>query len=232
MPGSMLIFGGPKEQRENKILEIIKKTATKNIDLKKIWDHPDIRVIEVAEGKKSIGIDLIKSGNRFLQEKPFSLKSKFLVVLDAEKMTTEAQNAFLKTLEEPPSYATIILCAKTQNSLLETVLSRCRKISMEKAKKPTAEVETKSDINLLLKMPLGKRLMWAEETSKEEKETIVQILEDCVEQERAVMKSRDGDLELQRAGENIKKMVEIKENLENTNINTRLALEVLVLGLD
>ncbi|MGO0943209.1 DNA polymerase III subunit, partial [Clostridioides difficile] len=50
---------------------------------------------------------------------------KIYIINNAEKMTVEAQNALLKTLEEPPNYAIIILVTNNKESLLETIKSRC-----------------------------------------------------------------------------------------------------------
>ncbi|MDR1773778.1 MAG: DNA polymerase III subunit delta' [Clostridioides sp.] len=53
---------------------------------------------------------------------------KIYIINDAQKMTHQAQNALLKTLEEPPSYAVIILISNNKNALLETIVSRCDSI--------------------------------------------------------------------------------------------------------
>ena len=60
-----------------------------------------------------------------LQIKPYSSPHKIYLIPDAEKLTVQAQNALLKTLEEPPEYAVIILIANGLVSFLPTVLSRC-----------------------------------------------------------------------------------------------------------
>ena len=67
-----------------------------------------------------------QSGNQpDLQIKPYSNARKIYIIPDAEKLTLQAQNALLKTLEEPPEYAVIILIANGVVSFLPTILSRC-----------------------------------------------------------------------------------------------------------
>lgn len=87
-------------------------------------NHPDI--IRVTHEKVSIGIDDIRiQVNNDIQIKPYSSPYKIYIIDEAEKLTEQAQNALLKTIEEPPSYAVIMLLTNNINSLLQTILSRC-----------------------------------------------------------------------------------------------------------
>ena len=91
-------------------------------------EHPDIIVIAPEEGKArpSISVKAIRetiAAGAFT--KPYKGPFKIYIVDRAEKMTEEAQNALLKILEEPPSYIVIMLLATDEESLLETVRSRC-----------------------------------------------------------------------------------------------------------
>lgn len=67
--------------------------------------------------------------------KPYSNSHKVYIVKDAELMNNAAQNAILKTIEEPPEYAIIILLTTNISALLQTVLSRCVKLDMQPLKK-------------------------------------------------------------------------------------------------
>ena len=69
--------------------------------------------------------------NKF-EQKPINGERKVYILNDAEKMTQEAQNCLLKTLEEPPAYAVIILITSNEAALLLTIKSRCLKIPFEK----------------------------------------------------------------------------------------------------
>ncbi|MDR1615848.1 MAG: hypothetical protein LBR98_02400 [Syntrophomonadaceae bacterium] len=87
-------------------------------------NHPDLLVIERDEGKTRLGKDKItKDLEPWLALKPYSSKRRFIIIRDAHLMTLEAANALLKTLEEPPDYAVIILIVDN-NYALETILSR------------------------------------------------------------------------------------------------------------
>lgn len=86
-------------------------------------NHPDI--IWVTHEKASIGVDDIRNQlNGDIQIKPYSSRYKIYIINSADKLTEAAQNALLKTMEEPPEYAIIILLVNNINRLLSTILSR------------------------------------------------------------------------------------------------------------
>lgn len=64
-------------------------------------------------------------------EKPIISNKKVYIINDAQKMTKEAQNCLLKTLEEPPEFITIILICSNESMLLNTIKSRCTKITFQ-----------------------------------------------------------------------------------------------------
>jgi len=227
MNGSILIFGGNKNQREEKILEIVNQEANKTFEkIKDLNGKADIKIIEKQEDEKSISIAQTREGIRFMDERPFSYTKKFLIILDSEKLTTQAQNSLLKTLEEPPSFALILLSSKTQNSLLETIVSRCRMVPIKKTW-GLIDVESANSFSKILKMNLGKRLEWAGEFAKEEKETVLELLECWVDEARDLMIKDPKD---ENSLRNIKRIMEIKKDLEDSNVNQRLSLEALVIS--
>ena len=65
-------------------------------------------------------------------EKPIGGSKKIYIIRDADKMTKESQNCLLKTLEEPPEYVVMILLVQNEGQILNTVKSRCLRISFEK----------------------------------------------------------------------------------------------------
>ena len=94
-------------------------------------NQPDIIYVS-HEKPNSIGVDDIRAQvNNDVAIKPYSSKYKVYIINEAEKMTPQAQNAILKTLEEPPSYAVIILLVSNINTLLPTILSRCVVLNMK-----------------------------------------------------------------------------------------------------
>ena len=103
-------------------------------------NNPDIFYVKATK-TKSISVDDIREQIvEKVKIKPYSYDKKIFIVDLADTMTVQAQNALLKTLEEPPSYVTIILIAENMESFLPTILSRCvvmkfRPLSVEIVKK-------------------------------------------------------------------------------------------------
>ena len=94
-------------------------------------NNPDIIWI-THEKTGSIGVDDIRNqliGD--MQIKPYSSRFKIYIVDEAEKLTVQAQNALLKTIEEPPAYGIIILLTTNADIFLQTILSRCVKLDFK-----------------------------------------------------------------------------------------------------
>lgn len=109
--------------------------------------HPDVYVVmpesedarllstwtsrEVAKASDEIKIDQIRQAQDRISLKPFEGRKNILIVDGAETLNAAAQNAFLKTLEEPPGDALIILVTSMSQSLLPTIRSRCQEIRFQ-----------------------------------------------------------------------------------------------------
>lgn len=111
-------------------------------------NNPDIIYPKPAK-TKTLGVDdireqVIKPSNI----KPYMFKYKVFIIDDADKMTVEAQNAFLKTLEEPSGFSVFILLAEDTDNFLQTILSRCVLLR-------TTPVETEKIKNILLSRGVG-----------------------------------------------------------------------------
>ena len=92
--------------------------------LKLLTENPlSIRIL--GEEKPST-IEEIREASAWLFTKPSSGKGKGLIIDNADEMRSEAANALLKTLEEPPDYGFIVLIAKNEEAVLPTLRSRCR----------------------------------------------------------------------------------------------------------
>lgn len=94
-------------------------------------NHPDFMQINSEDGK-SIKINQIRLLQEKISEKPIISNKKVYIINSSDLMTVEAQNCLLKTLEEPPEYAVIILVLSNENKLLSTIKSRCTKIAFQK----------------------------------------------------------------------------------------------------
>ncbi len=94
-------------------------------------NQPDIIKV-VHEKANTISVDDIRGQiGGDVAIKPYSSPYKIYIMNEAEKMTPQAQNALLKTLEEPPEYVVILLLTSNVNSLLPTILSRCVVLNMK-----------------------------------------------------------------------------------------------------
>jgi DNA polymerase III subunit delta' len=93
-------------------------------------NHPDIHVIDLEENTiKRQDIDEIQEN---IYVKPYESEKKIYIIKDAHKLTVQAANTFLKTLEEPPSDTVIILLTINAHLLIPTIVSRCQLIKAEK----------------------------------------------------------------------------------------------------
>lgn len=98
-------------------------------------NQPDIIWVK-HEKPASIGVDDIREqvvGD--MQIKPYSSRYKIYIIDEAEKLTVQAQNALLKTIEEPPAYGIIIFITTNADIFLQTILSRCVRLDF----KPVAD---------------------------------------------------------------------------------------------
>lgn len=112
-------------------------------------NHPDL-IYVTHEKPGSIGVDDIREQiNDTIMVRPYSSYYKIYIVDEAEKMTQQAQNALLKTIEEPPSYAIIILLTTNQDAFLPTILSRCVQLKL----KPLRDFVVKSYLEGHLHVP-------------------------------------------------------------------------------
>ncbi len=164
-----LIVGGNKEKRWQYALKIAKKALGETSPLA----HPDFLLIE---GLNSISISQVRDLEKKLALKPYVASLKIALIHEAEKLTLPAQNALLKTLEEPPANSLIVLTAPQASFLLPTVVSRCQIIRL----KTEGEIQLgKKEITNILKFGVGERLKIASlysESKTQAKEFCEQLL--------------------------------------------------------
>lgn len=91
-------------------------------------NHPDFLTIAPIEGERSIKINDILAMQDMIHFEPIDAKRKVVLIAEAETMTAQAQNSLLKTLEEAPPYALLVLIAAKPGLLAPTLLSRCQKV--------------------------------------------------------------------------------------------------------
>lgn len=97
--------------------------------------YVDIIHWRIEKGKKSIGIKEVINIIGEINKKPYEGDKKVIVIHNVEDMTIEAQNAFLKTIEEPPVGVHIILLCENLEEILDTIKSRCQIYKLRKLSK-------------------------------------------------------------------------------------------------
>ncbi len=139
------LFSGPKGTGKTSAARIVAKTI--NCPHKKVNDEPcnkcdicqeitsgsamDLIEIDAASNR---GIDDIRSLREKIKLSPAKCQYKVYIIDEVHMLTTEAFNALLKTLEEPPAHAVFILCTTEAQKLPKTIISRCLQIKFRKSK--------------------------------------------------------------------------------------------------
>ncbi len=114
-------------------------------------NSPDVIYIN-REDKATLGVDAVRTLKSDVYVPPNDIDAKIYVIEDAHLMTTQAQNALLLTLEEPPSYVLFLLLCESVAPLLETIRSRAQHLRTEPI--PTEEIRA----HLLSRVPEAKKL--------------------------------------------------------------------------
>lgn len=139
------LFTGPKGIGKTSAARIVAKTVNckkpKNFEpcnecasCISITNGTNVDVLEI-DAASNRGIDDIKELREKIKLAPSSLKYKVYIIDEVHMLTTEAFNALLKTLEEPPKHAIFVLCTTDPEKLPKTITSRCLIINFKKAAK-------------------------------------------------------------------------------------------------
>ncbi len=165
MTHSFLIVGGTRKKRK------LKTASTgRRLGRPQASGRFDTTILEPEEDKQSISIDQIRDLQHQLSLKPYAADHKIGILPEAQRMTVEAQNALLKTLEEPPAHSVLILTAPSTKQLLPTIVSRCQIVRLEAEVDLNFESEehqkSAEEFLTLLQSNKGKRLEWAEKNKK------------------------------------------------------------------
>jgi DNA polymerase-3 subunit delta' len=139
--------------------------------------HADVLTVTIDRSedavRKSVTIEQVREIERTVSLAPYEGRMRVIIIDPADALTEDAQNAFLKTLEEPPPHAVFILVAAADQALLATVLSRVSRVEFRLA--PAAEIEAGllvEDVDAeraaLLSRLAGGRPGWALEMARDE----------------------------------------------------------------
>ncbi|MAS36451.1 MAG: hypothetical protein CL610_20780 [Anaerolineaceae bacterium] len=159
-------------------------------------NHPDLLYSEQDANTGALKIDAIRTVMRGLSMKPFEARHRIAIMEHFDEAQPRAQDALLKTLEEPPPSALLILTATRVEALLQTILSRSQIINLRPIPLTTIRdvlvqhYGTDADHAELLARLSGGRIGWAIDASQnaallEERERALEALETCIEMNRA-----------------------------------------------
>jgi DNA polymerase-3 subunit delta' len=159
--------------------------------------HPDVQLIQGepnASGTMRLKIDHLRPVIQAISLRPVESKFKVILLDELQNSTPEAQDAFLKTLEEPPSYAVLLLTVDKAENLLMTIRSRCQPVLLRTIPSPLirAELEKRGadpDQAALLAQLSGGRIAWAihalaNPESLETRQKAIKMLEDVIKMDR------------------------------------------------
>lgn len=209
---TFLILSNNQAERESYALERIGEYHIHPLD------------VATLETENSIGIEDIRNFQKQIILKPFKGEAKAVVIKNAHKLTTEAQNALLKTLEEPPANTYIFLTAESNNTLLPTILSRTSILTLKEDKLFTEEAlqEIALQLENIRTASIGDRLKLAEILAKDKSEAGVWL-------EKAIIISRRTMVEhLETAYAYLPLLEHLQKTyttLRTTNVNARFTLE-------
>ena len=133
--------------------------------LGKSEDKDYIDIINYRCKKSSFGVDDIREIVEEINKKPFEGDKKVIIIYDGNKLTVQAQNALLKTIEEPPKGVFIILLCESLELILDTIKSRCQIYKLS----PLTKNEIRLYIMALAKMKLMRPLPIAKEFQEKQK---------------------------------------------------------------
>jgi DNA polymerase-3 subunit delta' len=219
-----LLFSGSSPEKRKIALEFIKLVNGGHVK----EGHPDLYIIGPQDGKE-IKISQIRELHSKLSLKSYSASFKSVIIDKAHTLNQEAQSAFLKLLEEPKGQTLFILITNFPEFLLPTILSRVEHLKFYSAL-PVLTDSQKRIISEMLQVKRGDlalRFQYAKKLS-EDPQSLREILETWLRYFRGILLS---GVSTPNTIKTINTIQTINFLLFTTNINPRLALEVLMLEL-
>jgi len=216
--------------------------------------HPDVITV-THEKPTTVSVDDVRDQiNSAALIRPFEAPYKIFIVPDAQMMNPQAQNALLKTIEEPPEYAIILLLTTNEQMLLETIRSRCVLLRMEEGNAVDEESEEYgrnveilrhiteagsvtmlSDIALICTDGAAGARRFAEFARMWYHDML--MLNVCRDVESLALKKQKNDIAALAAGREpadiykVLKAIDEAESRLRSNVNPELSLEMLLLSM-
>lgn len=205
-----LIVGGTDKKRLEKARETLQSVGVLGKNIHTIVPIENSHTI--ASVRKLVRFLSVSSGS----------EKRGIIIPNAEKMTTEATNAFLKTLEEPPSQTFFVLTAPNPSSLPATVVSRCFIKTIGQPRLKITEQERKKTEQLfqeLFTMDLGRRLSLGERM-KNRQEALDFVYKQIYVGRQFLIKRALSELPIQEIVNTLERLEEARESLEaNANVD-------------
>jgi len=220
------IIANKSKEAQKKQLKII----LQRIFNKELTESPDIHVLN-PQDQNSLGIEEIKEFQKTMRFKPFEEEKQVGIILEAEKLTTQAQNSLLKTLEEISKTSIYILCVDNERNLLPTIKSRGIVIySPSQIEEP---LEQDAELKDFLKQDVLKQFNIIEEYSKDKDSsiTLINSLEETF-RTRLELDIKNGNIDSSQKNLSFLKTVQKSREKISANCNRRLTLEALIVELN
>ena len=202
---------------------------------KEISNSPDIHILNL-EDKDSIGIEEVKELQQSMRFKPFQEEVQVGIILNAQKLTHQAQNSMLKTLEDSSS-SVYILCVDNEKNLLPTIRSRGVILYPKREEKGEAEVPVdKSDIENVMETffdlsPIEQfNIIEEYSENKEYSLTFINALEETL-REQLELDIKNGNIDSSQRNLEFLKIVEKSREKISSNCNRKLTLEAMIMQL-
>ncbi|OGZ69017.1 MAG: hypothetical protein A3D35_02675 [Candidatus Staskawiczbacteria bacterium RIFCSPHIGHO2_02_FULL_34_9] len=244
------LFSGPKETGKTsfakELVKLINRSIPNGEKMIESGNFPDLKIIRSKDSKSSlenekdmmsIEIEQIRDVQDFLSLTTYYGNYKAVIVQDAERMTLEAENCFLKTLEEPKGKTIIILTSSKPNLLLQTVTSRCQEIRFfynEKYEISKDEELIIRNLEKVMNSSLAEKFQYTKNANLDS-ENFEKILMALRKHFRELMLDKIMGKEVNYTISKIKNILELIEYINSqsyiTNVNNKLALEVLLMEI-
>lgn len=215
-----------EEAQKLQLQALLKKLFKKDIQ-----QSPDIHILDPLE-KNSIGIEEIKVFQKEMVYRPFEESIQVGIISQSQKLTTQAQNALLKTLEDTSKYSIYILCVDNERNLLPTIRSRGQVIYSAKELN-TLDSVIDNENKDILDMNLLDQFNIVEKYSKE-KSSSLELINDIERlfKEKLELDIKNGNIDSSKRNMGFLKIIQNSREKISANCNRRLTLEAMMVQLN
>lgn len=203
---------------------------------------PDFKILRASKKDEVFGdggeikISQVREVQNFLSYKSYYGSFKAVIVEGAESMNQEAQNCFLKTLEEPKGKTLLILVCAKPDMLLPTIYSRCQIIKFfgrPKLDPQKIEQENKilQDVLKVIGRDLSEKFKYAKSLDFQEQSLSAMLVALQKYFRLRLLEAVSSDLPISKLKKDIELIEDISNKVSSTNANPKLALEVLLMQI-